>query len=569
MPRRPQNNSPIRDNNLWDCLNSSFIAKENETARDDIGFEQPCGITVVAPVAQTESKRTSEHPPKQVDHQVIVDNLDKASIQTWIEHNSIDQPKLDERLRLKVLVIHQIIRGDTLRPPLDAGACKLSRRYLQTHFGCPDAALEKASQNGSWAWNFPTYQRSATAVISCAGLGAIDINIIWMRKEKSNVTWAIAVFKRPVFDARDRFETDLKRLGRYCELPGFLPFIAVTASIQSIERRMEGRLRSIFQADVRLERFPNGRVAEELYFESNTNARNIGVVQRCAGVMIRTLDACTKAMASATRSGDSSLKEKAAELTTAIHYQKQSLHAIIEDCQENRAQTARQIECILGFMAQAQTRLSIEIAENQAKLAEASRREQMISVEIARSSQQIAADTRRDGSSMKTLAVVTLVYLPCTTISSILAMPLFDWDAETGAVVNPRIWVFCVLAIPLTFITIGLWQIWLKMRGDRKSKAQVGGAIVEEAKPYILVVCLQSEHCSSNFLCDLVVQVDSISSSSTNYQPGGQLITSGRSLALSLLLIQAVFLNMSVGDEYPLRMHVLSTTTIGPTVFVI
>lgn len=451
--------------------------------RDVIGFERPCGIAIYTKAAQDKLTKTTEHQPEQPGYQIVVEDLDETSIKTWVEHDSIDQPKQDERLRLKLLVVHQIIRGDTLRPPPEAGACKLSRRYLQTHFGCPHAALEKASQRGNWAWNFPTCQRSATALISCAGLGAIDINIIWMRKEKSNVTWAIAVFARPVFDARERFETELKRLCRYCELPGFLPFIAVTASIQSIERRMEDRLRSIFHADVQLERFPNGRVAEGLYFESNTNARNIGVVQRCAAVMIRTLEASTEAMASVKTSGDASLKEKAAELITAIHYQKQSLQAIVDDCQEHRAQTARQIGCILGFMAQAQTRLSIEIAENQAKLAEASRREQMISVEIARSSQQIAAETRRDGSSMKTLAVVTLVYLPCTTVSSILAMPLFDWDAENGAVVNPRIWVFCVFAIPLTFMTVALWQFWLKMRGDTKSQVEVDGGIIPGDKP--------------------------------------------------------------------------------------
>lgn len=72
---------------------------------------------------------------------------------------------------------------------------------------------------------------------------------------------------------------------------------------------------------------------------------------------------------------------------------------------------------------------------------------------------------------MKTLAVVTLVYLPCTTVSSVFAMPLFDWNADGQSVVNPRIWVFFLFAVPLTVITIGIWSLWLKYRTEGKVQA--------------------------------------------------------------------------------------------------
>ena len=47
-------------------------------------------------------------------------------------------------------------------------------------------------------------------------------------------------------------------------------------------------------------------------------------------------------------------------------------------------------------------------------------------------------------------------------------MPLFDWDADDRSVVNPRIWVFFLFAVPLTAVTIGIWRLWLNYRTKRQ-----------------------------------------------------------------------------------------------------
>ena len=114
-------------------------------------------------------------------------------------------------------------------------------------------------------------------------------------------------------------------------------------------------------------------------------------------------------------------------------------------------------------MAQRQQELGIEIAQAQSRLAEETRKDQAISLEIAEASKRIAEDAKRDGTSMKTLAVVTLVYLPATAVSSIFAMPLFDCNAKGGAVVNPRIWVYVALAVPLTLFSVTVWYLWLRV----------------------------------------------------------------------------------------------------------
>ncbi len=75
---------------------------------------------------------------------------------------------------------------------------------------------------------------------------------------------------------------------------------------------------------------------------------------------------------------------------------------------------------------------------------------------------------------MKTLAVVTMVFLPGTFTASIFAMPLFDWDAQ-GNIAKPRLYVYFAVTLPLTMVTFGIWLIWttLWMRlGNTENKVR-------------------------------------------------------------------------------------------------
>lgn len=81
---------------------------------------------------------------------------------------------------------------------------------------------------------------------------------------------------------------------------------------------------------------------------------------------------------------------------------------------------------------------------------------------------------------MKTLAAVTVAFLPATFVASFFAMPLFNWDAERNShVLKGRFWVYWVVTIPLTLTTIVIWLSWtyrqtLLMRAqDRKDRDQL------------------------------------------------------------------------------------------------
>ncbi|KAK7753995.1 hypothetical protein SLS62_004094 [Diatrype stigma] len=74
-------------------------------------------------------------------------------------------------------------------------------------------------------------------------------------------------------------------------------------------------------------------------------------------------------------------------------------------------------------------------------------------VKLAASSTRIAADTKRDSSSMKTVAIMTMAFLPGTFFAALLAIPSFDnWVAS-----QDYIWVYWALTIPTTILVFLVW----------------------------------------------------------------------------------------------------------------
>jgi len=57
-----------------------------------------------------------------------------------------------------------------------------------------------------------------------------------------------------------------------------------------------------------------------------------------------------------------------------------------------------------------------------------------------------------------------MVILPGTFISTLFAVPLFNWDAESWRdVPKSRFWFYWALTIPLTVLTVTAWLAWQKI----------------------------------------------------------------------------------------------------------
>ncbi|KAL4871455.1 hypothetical protein BDV12DRAFT_28771 [Aspergillus spectabilis] len=77
-------------------------------------------------------------------------------------------------------------------------------------------------------------------------------------------------------------------------------------------------------------------------------------------------------------------------------------------------------------------------------------------------SQGFGHDARSDSNMMKTIAVVSIFYLPGTFVSGLFGTNFFSFQADPGNtwLVAKEFWIYWVVTIPLTMATIGVWAIW-------------------------------------------------------------------------------------------------------------
>ncbi|OJI98031.1 hypothetical protein ASPVEDRAFT_24939 [Aspergillus versicolor CBS 583.65] len=66
-----------------------------------------------------------------------------------------------------------------------------------------------------------------------------------------------------------------------------------------------------------------------------------------------------------------------------------------------------------------------------------------------------------DGERMKTIAFVSMVYLPGTFVSGVFGTNFFDFDSPSeGGWAHSHFWLYWAVALPLTFATMGVWLAW-------------------------------------------------------------------------------------------------------------
>ncbi|KFZ16902.1 hypothetical protein V501_02015 [Pseudogymnoascus sp. VKM F-4519 (FW-2642)] len=118
---------------------------------------------------------------------------------------------------------------------------------------------------------------------------------------------------------------------------------------------------------------------------------------------------------------------------------------------------SNQFNAIFNLMAQSDTQASLSIAISSRK-----DNEYM---------QHIADATLRDSSSMKTIAILTMAFLPGTFICSFFSMTMFNWNSQPGEpLVSPYIWIYFVAMVPLTLLVITIW--WWKTKESRQEQEE-------------------------------------------------------------------------------------------------
>ncbi|KAF2809136.1 uncharacterized protein BDZ99DRAFT_463941 [Mytilinidion resinicola] len=85
----------------------------------------------------------------------------------------------------------------------------------------------------------------------------------------------------------------------------------------------------------------------------------------------------------------------------------------------------------------------------------------------------LGKSAKDDTTTMKTIAVVTMAFLPPTFISAIFSTSFFNFTPERDDYaatwsVSHKFWIYWVFAIPLTGLTMGVWLLHHKLRGIKR-----------------------------------------------------------------------------------------------------
>ncbi|KAK3374732.1 hypothetical protein B0H63DRAFT_526029 [Podospora didyma] len=148
-----------------------------------------------------------------------------------------------------------------------------------------------------------------------------------------------------------------------------------------------------------------------------------------------------KNMAEAIRTSGVRLLERLQQLDTERNY-------LLEEIACNLKSAQSQMQVVYNLIAQRESKDNLFVAVRSAKIADI---------------------TKHDSYAMKTLAVMSLIFLPGAWMASLFAMPLFDWKAADGeSVLQPKFWVYWAFTAPITIALLIAWFVWLKMHETMK-----------------------------------------------------------------------------------------------------
>ncbi|KAL7946863.1 hypothetical protein V8C42DRAFT_364151 [Trichoderma barbatum] len=97
------------------------------------------------------------------------------------------------------------------------------------------------------------------------------------------------------------------------------------------------------------------------------------------------------------------------------------------------------------------------------------RKDARLNENISRSSLAVAETAQRDGSLMKSIAILGMIYLPATFVCTFFSMGFFQWrgQGDNTTTVSPDFWIFGLAAGTFTLLTVGVFLACTMDKGNR------------------------------------------------------------------------------------------------------
>ncbi|KAI1381759.1 hypothetical protein F4677DRAFT_399597, partial [Hypoxylon crocopeplum] len=99
------------------------------------------------------------------------------------------------------------------------------------------------------------------------------------------------------------------------------------------------------------------------------------------------------------------------------------------------------------------------------------RQDTLAGIELTRGGIELTKAAKIDSSSMKVIAVMTMVFLPGTFFATLFSIPSLNWNQAN--VVGENFWMYWAFTIPFTMLVIVLWLV-ITQRRQMKSVFHTG-----------------------------------------------------------------------------------------------
>lgn len=201
--------------------------------------------------------------------------------------------------------------------------------------------------------------------------------------------------------------------------------------VQKLSREVTSTEKRIAEGNINLEKNGDYKLLNRLNLEHIRLQRRNDFELELAVNLIRYIDEYHRMWTALWEGGTGYIEDTREKIEQQIRYSEQvkrdlellprrlknqsksvSNRCIVLDCRE-----CTDTQEIFNFIVQRDNKLNIQLAESNRKIAEESRRDNLLNLEMAAATQQVAEETRQDSAAMKTIAVLTLTFLPGTAVA--------------------------------------------------------------------------------------------------------------------------------------------------------
>ncbi|KAI4187903.1 MAG: hypothetical protein LQ346_005414 [Caloplaca aetnensis] len=162
-----------------------------------------------------------------------------------------------------------------------------------------------------------------------------------------------------------------------------------------------------------------------------------------------------------------SLEDTSAELARWLHTLQRSRSALLTSIEQVRSQlkatnafVKEQEKKTQNILALLFNRMQITNDRRMEAILRATQQEAAYSRQVAERSQELTEEMKKDSVAMKTIAIMTLFFLPATSFAAVLAMPFFSGNEYLSNVTAAWVWV--ILTIPTTAVAYAFYHFWRK-----------------------------------------------------------------------------------------------------------